>query len=1480
MPVLGLCLSLRGRDPTNLVDRHNAQDPPPPVLAWRARARRLMDLSAIEAEVARLFPALAADSSGLEFAACVLADICMAGDHVAVTDVASVLTPMLEGEDESGTLAASAELLGRLVTMPGADVATAKPAGPPPVAEHREPVAAATAAAATAASSAARAPQPSSSAGASAAAAGSAAAGPGGRWEEAASAGAAGGAPAAPEAASLGFPALTRCQSVTEFRTPALEEELRLASDVCSAGDAVFSRKQDELLVEFPIKVYVSRLPPGAVPPPSSSSKPAKKPFRAHVAVASLALLATEPPSDRRTPDSCRFAVRRNVRIAVNAKIGMSNVEASAAAIAMTRSETAQRAQRAADGVARAIHGDVLELVANSGTAGWLADVVALVEGRMQQLKEQVAGPGLGKSGLMKRDWGDAPKSVAPPLIMQAAQVPTAHSTLHYSVGGAGFAFGGSNFVHGGDAIYPMWPRLLLMDSVSELKRCASALAALCLPHGGHVPAASLPAIEPFKTMLAKGVTFRQLLGKDGRCLDRKRIGRVFASVGAMRDDEQLLQAEANLTVLARFQVREPTAALMAMVPAAGGRYTWAVVPTKGESDRYSSAPALSEHAVVPMGPNSAIVIGEKAVWRLRLVRARHERSGWQASWRRIGTVETGVRGAAAVRVPGSQAVCLVGSASADVPFLRVLTWHFDMPALAAKPNFEDFETIRNPSASTAGNLLLVFGGAKGASHSACNDLHVIDMNRWMPVDVILADNSAPAPLGRWSHAAGCFLGAGGLCLAVYGGTAGSRVSGELLLGDMRVAELAGLAMDDSGCATSVQVCWREALLKDETVRASFRCAGLARAPAKTFVPLRSSAASLTQGRLVMFGGMGATPHGELPLPGFVAARFAPLRTTFAVRVGFTPVKIAASSYVRDLAVLLADALGKQSGDGAGSEAPDRAAPTEEETATSGVLPEVELQPEEGPVVRVHAAILFAAAPSLRAAMLEACSRRSSRIRFTPVTDEASGETHNQLIVTPVLDETGGAVPLPELSGDYFVASTANSGTGTGAGGGAGGEDEDEAGGGGDEDAAAAGELLRLADWTALEGGPLVVPVDAEGSAVKRVVEFMYTRGGKVRSSDTSSVTIACEQLDLAPAEALSAAEELGWRWTGKAVPGAKDVNVAWAADEHGHCVATDLRLFKAAAAAEALQRASFVEAGAVPKAGDRTLRRSLGALLSGKPLTRLQAAVAHCRADEPAKGGATAPGDDAASGRGSASARAAPAAAAATATATAIATATAASAAASGAGGRGRGVDGDEEAGSTEAAERAAELAYERSLRALLPKWGDFWTLGADAAVRIGEGVLVPCHRSVLAARSVFFRGAFACGMSEAEDGVLSVGLDGLPAAAGLSLLAYLYSDAAPADVDPDLAVPLIRLATLHVLPRLRTRCEQAILEGFDFSDPESLAGLWEFVHCLGSAPRLLDVVISGMHAFPSSIIIESAESIGVSPSLMPALRKSCKRL
>jgi hypothetical protein len=129
---------------------------------------------------------------------------------------------------------------------------------------------------------------------------------------------------------------------------------------------------------------------------------------------------------------------------------------------------------------------------------------------------------------------------------------------------------------------------------------------------------------------------------------------------------------------------------------------------------------------------------------------------------------------------------------------------------------------------------------------------------------------------------------------------------------------------------------------------------------------------------------------------------------------------------------------------------------------------------------------------------------------------------------------------------------------------------------------------------------------------------------------------------------------------------------------------------------------------------------------------------------------------------------------------------------------------------------------------------------------------------------------------MAEAQDGVIGIGLEGLPAAAGLSLLSYLYTDSAPSDIDPDLAVPLIRLALLHMLPRLSSRCERAIVEGFDFGDPDSLVGLWLLSDSLGSGVASLHkLVLLGLRSLPESAIASACRSLAVDDVVISEIKE-----
>jgi hypothetical protein len=180
------------------------------------------------------------------------------------------------------------------------------------------------------------------------------------------------------------------------------------------------------------------------------------------------------------------------------------------------------------------------------------------------------------------------------------------------------------------------------------------------------------------------------------------------------------------------------------------------------------------------------------------------------------------------------------------------------------------------------------------------------------------------------------------------------------------------------------------------------------------------------------------------------------------------------------------------------------------------------------------------------------------------------------------------------------------------------------------------------------------------------------------------------------------------------------------------------------------------------------------------------------------------------------------------------------------------------------------------------LPKPSNFWLNGADVAVRVGPKALLPCHRAVLAARSGFFRGAFTGRLAEATGGVVGVGLDDVHPNAAMLLVYYLYTDLCPPDLDPELAVPLLRLALLHMLPRLRSLCERSIASGFDLTDPESIVGLWHFLTSLeDSALHLTTLVEASAGSFSWASMRAAAVAVGLPEESIEQLRQArTKRL
>eukprot|EP01122_Echinamoeba_exundans_P006691 TRINITY_DN1934_c0_g1_i4.p1 TRINITY_DN1934_c0_g1~~TRINITY_DN1934_c0_g1_i4.p1 ORF type:complete len:633 (-),score=68.00 TRINITY_DN1934_c0_g1_i4:1562-3460(-) len=103
-----------------------------------------------------------------------------------------------------------------------------------------------------------------------------------------------------------------------------------------------------------------------------------------------------------------------------------------------------------------------------------------------------------------------------------------------------------------------------------------------------------------------------------------------------------------------------------------------------------------------------------------------------------------------------------------------------------------------------------------------------------------------------------------------------------------------------------------------------------------------------------------------------------------------------------------------------------------------------------------------------------------------------------------------------------------------------------------------------------------------------------------------------------------------------------------------------------------------------------------------------------------------------------------------------------------------------------------------------------------SDVTFRI-DGRELPVHRSILSARSEYYKTMFMGGMVEATQRFIDVdtGLQPTSYDAYLALMRFLYLDAAPQDVN--IAIELIQLANMLHLTRLMSICEAMIQQSVD---------------------------------------------------------------
>jgi len=89
-------------------------------------------------------------------------------------------------------------------------------------------------------------------------------------------------------------------------------------------------------------------------------------------------------------------------------------------------------------------------------------------------------------------------------------------------------------------------------------------------------------------------------------------------------------------------------------------------------------------------------------------------------------------------------------------------------------------------------------------------------------------------------------------------------------------------------------------------------------------------------------------------------------------------------------------------------------------------------------------------------------------------------------------------------------------------------------------------------------------------------------------------------------------------------------------------------------------------------------------------------------------------------------------------------------------------------------------------------------------------DGAQVRAHRTILAARSVYFERMFSSGMEESRSGVVRIA--DCDAAAFRIMLQFIYSDRTPSDPETSVVPGLLHLADKYLLTGLKAYCVEAI--------------------------------------------------------------------